>query len=466
MAAPNPFRALEDELSCPICLDYFKDPVLLCCGHNFCQACITMVWEGLEGHVSCPQCRKRFQGKSFQPNTLLGAVVEKAQLVVSQAGNERPAAGTCQKHGEALHLYCQEDQALICVVCDRSQEHRAHAVVPREEATQEYKEKLHKHLESLKGEKQSREALTISEGRRIDGVQARVKAERQRVTSTFQQLHQLLQEKEQPLLEGLDSMAQSLRQLHQENMASLQQEVLVLHGLITELERRCQLPDLELLKDARSTLSRYKMPTFRRWDPVPTDSLEETVRHISCKRCALWAEMTQSKEILTLDASSAHPGLVVAPDRRSVRHGKKVLCSQPRDPQRFFPAFCILGSEGFSSGQHIWEVRVEGKDGWAVGVAKESVRRQGPMGLLPQNGVWAVELGRYKLLPFGPARPQEGPECRLSRIQVCLDYEEGRVTFANSEDQALLFTFRASFTERIFPFFWLWSHHAQITLCP
>lgn len=171
-------------------------------------------------------------------------------------------------------------------------------------------------------------------------------------------------------------------------------------------------------------------------------------------------------EILTLDASSAHPGLVVAPDRRSVRHGKKVLCSQPRDPQRFFPAFCILGSEGFSSGQHIWEVRVEGKDGWAVGVAKESVRRQGPMGLLPQNGVWAVELGRYKLLPFGPARPQEGPECRLSRIQVCLDYEEGRVTFANSEDQALLFTFRASFTERIFPFFWLWSHHAQITLCP
>lgn len=75
-----------------------------------------------------------------------------------------------------------------------------------------------------------------------------MKAERQRVTSTFQQLHQLLQEKEQPLLEGLDSMAQSLRQLHQENMASLQQEVLVLHGLITELEQRCQLPDLELLK--------------------------------------------------------------------------------------------------------------------------------------------------------------------------------------------------------------------------
>lgn len=34
-----------------------------------------------------------------------------------------------------------------------------------------WQEKLHKHLESLKGEKQSREALTISEGRRIDGVQ-------------------------------------------------------------------------------------------------------------------------------------------------------------------------------------------------------------------------------------------------------------------------------------------------------
>uniref|UniRef100_A0A8C3K6M9 RING-type domain-containing protein n=1 Tax=Calidris pygmaea TaxID=425635 RepID=A0A8C3K6M9_9CHAR len=33
-------RSLQDELTCPVCLEYFNDPVLVAeCGHNFCRAC-------------------------------------------------------------------------------------------------------------------------------------------------------------------------------------------------------------------------------------------------------------------------------------------------------------------------------------------------------------------------------------------------------------------------------------------
>uniref|UniRef100_A0A8C3H5Q4 RING-type domain-containing protein n=1 Tax=Chrysemys picta bellii TaxID=8478 RepID=A0A8C3H5Q4_CHRPI len=31
-------------MTCPICLEYFKDPVSLDCDHNFCRACITQCW--------------------------------------------------------------------------------------------------------------------------------------------------------------------------------------------------------------------------------------------------------------------------------------------------------------------------------------------------------------------------------------------------------------------------------------
>uniref|UniRef100_A0A8C3SCW2 RING-type domain-containing protein n=1 Tax=Chelydra serpentina TaxID=8475 RepID=A0A8C3SCW2_CHESE len=31
---------LQEALLCPICRDYFKDPVILKCGHNFCRSCI------------------------------------------------------------------------------------------------------------------------------------------------------------------------------------------------------------------------------------------------------------------------------------------------------------------------------------------------------------------------------------------------------------------------------------------
>uniref|UniRef100_A0A8C0GWS9 Uncharacterized protein n=1 Tax=Chelonoidis abingdonii TaxID=106734 RepID=A0A8C0GWS9_CHEAB len=37
MAAANPAKTLQDEVTCPICLEYFKDPVSLDCDHNFCR---------------------------------------------------------------------------------------------------------------------------------------------------------------------------------------------------------------------------------------------------------------------------------------------------------------------------------------------------------------------------------------------------------------------------------------------
>lgn len=50
---------LKRELSCAICLDFFKDPVILKCGHNFCRFCICMHWDenGGDYGYQCPQCR-------------------------------------------------------------------------------------------------------------------------------------------------------------------------------------------------------------------------------------------------------------------------------------------------------------------------------------------------------------------------------------------------------------------------
>lgn len=52
---------LQKELVCPICLDYFDDPVILKCGHNFCRGCILMHWEENgddDVGYRCPECRQ------------------------------------------------------------------------------------------------------------------------------------------------------------------------------------------------------------------------------------------------------------------------------------------------------------------------------------------------------------------------------------------------------------------------
>ncbi|XP_075768757.1 zinc finger protein RFP-like isoform X3 [Pelodiscus sinensis] len=149
MAASNLAGSFQDGATCPICLEYFTDPVTIECGHNFCQACLSRCWGELEPNFSCPQCRETILQRHLHPNYQLGNLVELVKCLWLPAGPVPDGKPACERHQEALKLFCQEDQAPICVVCDRSWEHRAHTVVPIEEAAQEYKEQILSHLQHL-----------------------------------------------------------------------------------------------------------------------------------------------------------------------------------------------------------------------------------------------------------------------------------------------------------------------------
>ncbi|KAJ7303277.1 hypothetical protein JRQ81_012216 [Phrynocephalus forsythii] len=57
MAFGSPSKRLQSEVTCPICLDDFTDPVVLDCGHSFCQACVVRCWTFPGTEAACPQCR-------------------------------------------------------------------------------------------------------------------------------------------------------------------------------------------------------------------------------------------------------------------------------------------------------------------------------------------------------------------------------------------------------------------------
>lgn len=140
MASASVAECLQQETTCPVCLQYFAEPMMLDCGHNICCACLTRCWGAAEINVSCPQCRETFPQRHMRPNRHLANVTQ----LVKQLRTERPSGpggemGVCEKHREPLKLYCEEDQMPICVVCDRSREHRGHSVLPLEEAVEGFK---------------------------------------------------------------------------------------------------------------------------------------------------------------------------------------------------------------------------------------------------------------------------------------------------------------------------------------
>ncbi|XP_074927260.1 zinc finger protein RFP-like isoform X4 [Chelonoidis abingdonii] len=297
MAAENPVDRLQGEASCPICGEYFKDPVVIDCGHSFCHVCISQCWEGLDTSFSCPQCRETAEQRNLRPNRPLANVLELAKRlslqVMKVAGGER----VCEDHREPLKLFCEEDQDPICVVCDRSRAHRAHTVVPIEEAAQEYKEKIQAHLETLREEREKLLGFKVTGEGKSQEYLIQTQTERQKIVSEFQQLRKFLEEQEQCLLAQLANLEKEIVKIQNENVTKLSEGISCLSDLISEMEGTCQKPASEFLPDIRRTLSRCEMGKFQQ--PVELSAeLEKRFSDFSQKNFALPETMKKFKDML------------------------------------------------------------------------------------------------------------------------------------------------------------------------
>ena len=132
---------IQEEVTCPICLELLTEPRSLDCGHTICQACITANNEesivGQEGQKSCPVCRVSFEPGNLRPNRHVANIVQRLREVKVSPEVEQER-NLCAHHGEKLQLFCEQDEKVICWLCERSQEHRGHNTFLMEEIAPQY----------------------------------------------------------------------------------------------------------------------------------------------------------------------------------------------------------------------------------------------------------------------------------------------------------------------------------------
>ncbi|XP_044114628.1 tripartite motif-containing protein 34-like isoform X4 [Neovison vison] len=243
---------IQDEVSCPICLELLTESLTLDCRHSSCQACITVNTTEAEispgEESSCPMCGVRYSLRNLRPNQPLINMMERIRKFKLIA-EEKMKKDLCVRHEEKLLLFCKEDRKVICWVCERSQEHRGHHAFLVEEVVKEYQEKLQAALERLRKEQQKAEKFKADIREERISWKYQIQTERQRIWAEFNQLRRILDSEEQRELQKLEEEEKRILDTLAEAEAELAQQTQLVKDLISDLEHRCKWSAVDLLQD-------------------------------------------------------------------------------------------------------------------------------------------------------------------------------------------------------------------------
>ncbi|XP_036189687.1 tripartite motif-containing protein 60-like [Myotis myotis] len=426
--------------SCPICLDYLRDPVTTDCGHNFCSSCIHHRWEGLQDTFPCPVCFHHCPGRSLKRNTQLCHMTEIVQQIPGMRGKrKRQEEPLCKKHCEVLALFCEKDLELLCAQCRVSSDHGDHPLMPIEEAAATHRRKLKSYIESLSEQIKDTENRSEMQVSKCFELRQRIEHQKDELHSEVKQLKNFLEKEQNAMLISLLTETTNVEEKLMEEKNQISNHSSILNSQLSDIISKCLQTHVDLLTGIESIHNRYDI----------LETLATFLYELKEESCSLpphylgLHKMIHTFQVdLTLDPETAHPSLIISRDRKSVTYrtsfGLQNLQARTSDP-------AVLSSKGFDAGRHFWQVEVRGTGAWSLGVCKESFPKNAPMPPSPRNGCWQLQLWANTSVTWDSGNREQ--------IGIFLDYELGEVSFYNLRTRSHLYTFSERFTVKLMPYF-------------
>ncbi|XP_073464535.1 nuclear factor 7, ovary-like [Aquarana catesbeiana] len=432
---------LKAELECSVCLNIYVDPVMLKCGHNFCQECIDCVLKTQErsGCYSCPECRQMYQERpAMHRNIKLRNIVE--NFLSTQSVQEESEV-FCSIHQKILEYYCTDDDTYVCASCCLIGEHKGHIFESLKEASGNKKNKMRNVLQKLLTKREETEERVQSLQKHREKIEEKAAGDTKTVTALFRDLRRQLKVLEERLLSEISKPAKQLSHSIMDLIQELELKREELSRKVHHIEELCNMMDPLTVLQEPDICDLYDTEDGDNKDRQRLDELLHDGEHLDMARIsqtlqtglfAIMSEVnlqkhtgthlyshfsTENKDhsIATVPSGVPQPALTIQgthhqPMRPSVQSVLEMLgpskitdikmdvntagndlcvsdnrtivsCSifTHKHPERpeRFQSAQVLSTQSFSSGQHYWEVDVERSQIWSVGMCYPSINRSG-----------------------------------------------------------------------------------------
>ncbi|XP_030639200.1 nuclear factor 7, brain-like [Chanos chanos] len=453
----------EEDLCCPICYEIFMDPVVLRCSHSFCAQCLQQHWAQRGRNRDCPVCRSISVDEPVSNLTLKNLC--DAFIINIRQSEECLSDELCALHGEKLKVFCLVDRQPICVVCQSSRRHKGHDCCPVAEAITEVKDQLAAALTTLQLKIYDCDQLKLAYENTATHIMTQVQHTERLIREEFEKLHAFLRHEEDARLKRLREEGEKKSVKVKENMKDLEQNVADLTDTIKAIRTTLDLEDISLLRKSKEALQRAQIRTQEQ--EKSSGNLVDVASHLGSLSYQVWEKMKNVVHYtpVTLDPNTAYPWLVVSDDLTSIQDSDEKQCL-PDNPERFDRDNAVLGSQSFSSGRHCWDVEVGDNTAWVLGVAQKSVQRKEKVSSVLKNGFLCIYF--YHNMYFAGTSPltRLALKQKPKRVRVKLEFDRRKLTFLDVDTNTQIYTFKHSFTEEVFPYFWLGSKECPLKIQP
>ncbi|KAM4032916.1 E3 ubiquitin/ISG15 ligase TRIM25-like isoform 1-T1 [Anomaloglossus baeobatrachus] len=446
----------SEYLYCPVCLDLFRDPVTIPCGHTFCLTCITQCWSLQGTPSSCPQCRSSFRPDSSPrlcKNSILAQMVDDFSSL--QGSNDFNAFSShARSMGLPLRNQCQEEMPDAILETESSND---------------------------------LEASIVSEGDEAPSSQVSVTRHRRVVSQGFSDMVRILQASGFRLLQ---MMEQAEKQMLKNSNSQDQEEGLVMKSaqvvpdqqqdqLVTMQEEQSTFQELQWT-GLYAAVSKFKQCL----QELCADHMGRLVQQVRTTRTSypilppkLWGspllplmprvrkEFLHYSRNISLDPDTAHNNLCL------MQANRRVLCklqpqAYPENTERFDHYTQVLARESMAQGRHYWEVHLSGNR-VSLGVTYHGISRKGHQSLClvgRNSHSWCLEWSSTRCYAWHDGERMLVATGQQENLGVFLDWDEGTLSFHEaSDDMPLLYRFHASFTQPLYPIFFIsWNSIVSI----